>query len=98
MIAVVILQRRSGKGLTFFPINITVLIFLVKKRYDEAFRDVYFLRIRAKNFKSNLVLVVVLVFESTGVHSIQQKFRSKISEIPRTQWNGTFRLYRPNPS
>ena len=29
--------------------------------------------------------------------SIQQKFRFEISEIPRAQWNGTFRLHRPNP-
>ena len=30
--------------------------------------------------------------------SIQQKFRFEISEIPRAQWNGTFRLHRPDPS
>ena len=30
--------------------------------------------------------------------SIQQKFRFEISEIPRAQWNGTFRLHRPVPS
>ena len=30
--------------------------------------------------------------------SIQQKFRFEILEIPRAQWNGTFRLYRPDPS
>ena len=30
--------------------------------------------------------------------SIQQKFRFEILEIPHAQWNGTFRLYRPDPS
>ena len=30
--------------------------------------------------------------------SIQQKFRFEISEILRVQWNGTFRLHRPDPS
>ena len=30
--------------------------------------------------------------------SIQQKFRFEILEIPRVQWNGTFRLHRPDPS
>ena len=34
----------------------------------------------------------------TGALSIQQKFRFEISEIPRAQWNGTFRLHRPDPS
>ena len=33
-----------------------------------------------------------------GVLSIQHKFRFEISEILRAQWNGTFRLHRPNPS
>ena len=35
-------------------------IFLVKM-YSGAFRGVYVLRIRTKSFKSNLVLVVILV-------------------------------------
>ena len=30
--------------------------------------------------------------------SIQQKFRFEFSEIPRAQWNGTFRLHRRDPS
>ena len=30
--------------------------------------------------------------------SIQQKFRFEISGILRVQWNGTFRLHRPDPS
>ena len=29
---------------------------------------------------------------------IQQKFRCEISEISHAQWNGSFRLNRPNPS
>ena len=32
-----------------------------------------------------------------GARSIRQKFWFEISEIPRAQWNGTFRLHRPNP-
>ena len=31
-------------------------------------------------------------------NSIQQKFRFEISEIPRAQWNGTFRLHSPDPN
>ena len=30
--------------------------------------------------------------------SIHQKFRFEISETSRAQWNGTFRLHRPDPS
>ena len=93
-----VLAFAIGKGLNLFPNKYNSANFSGEKRYNEACRDVYFLRIREKNVKSNLVLVVVLVFESTGVHSIHQKFRSKTSEISRTQWNGTFRLYRPDPS
>ena len=36
--------------------------------------------------------------ERLGALSIQQKFRFEISEISRAQWNGTFRLHRPDPS
>ena len=35
---------------------------------------------------------------SPGSLSIQQKFPFEIPEIPRAQWNGTFRLNRPDPS
>ena len=38
-----------------------------EKKYNEEFRGVYFMAIRKKNFKSNLVLVVVLVLESKGL-------------------------------
>ena len=38
------------------------------KKYKEAFRGVYFFHFRRKNFQSNLVLVVVLVLESKGLH------------------------------
>ena len=63
MIAVVILQfslnnRSAGNnyqilevlsvGLTFFNKDENVLRFLLKKRYNKAFHDVYFLRIRKK--------------------------------------------------
>ena len=39
-----------------------------KKKYNEAFRGVYILRIREINFKSHLVLVVVLDLESKGLY------------------------------
>ena len=35
--------------------------------FNKAFRGVYYLRKREKNFKLNLVLVVVLVLESKGL-------------------------------
>ena len=35
---------------------------------------------------------------SSWALSIPQKFRFEISEISRAQWNGTFRLHRPDPS
>ena len=47
---------------------------------------------------------LILVRQSTyeirlGVFSIQQKSRFEISElISHAQWNGTFRLQRPDPS
>ena len=33
-----------------------------------------------------------------GALSIQQKLRFEISETSRAQWNGTFRLHRPDKS
>ena len=36
--------------------------------------------------------------EESGALSIQQKFRFEISGTSRAQWNGTFRLHRPDPS
>ena len=46
----------------------TVLTFSVNQKYNEAFRGVYFLRIREKKIQSNLVLVVILVLESKGLY------------------------------
>ena len=40
---------------------------MVNQKYNEAFRGVCFLRIREKNFQSNLVLVAVLDPESKGL-------------------------------
>jgi len=37
-------------------------------------------------------------WKTRGALSIQQKFRFEISVILRVQWNGTFRLHRPDPS
>ena len=45
-----------------------MITFLVKKKYNEAFRGIKFLRIREKSFKLNLVLAVVLVLESKGLY------------------------------
>ena len=46
-----------------------MLTFLVKKRYNKAFRGVFFFDNTRKNFKSNLVLIVtvILVLESKGL-------------------------------
>ena len=38
-----------------------------EKKCNEAFWDIYFLTIREKNFKSNVVLVVVPVLESKAL-------------------------------
>ena len=38
-----------------------------KKKCNKAFRGVYFLTMREKNFKSNVVLVVILVLEPEGL-------------------------------
>ena len=47
-------------------IAITVLTSLVEKKYNEKFWGIYFLTIGKKNFKSSLVLVVILNLESKG--------------------------------
>ena len=86
-----VLAFAIGKGLNLFPNKYNSANFSGEKRYNEACRDVCFLRIRAKNFMSNLVLVVVLVFQSTGCIPFDKNSGLKFSEIPRTQWNGTLR-------
>jgi len=40
---------------------------MVKKKYNEAFRGVYFFVITRKNFKINLALIVVLFLESNDL-------------------------------
>ena len=50
-------------------ITITVLTFLVKKSAMKNSGKIYFLTIREKTLKSNLVLVVVHVLESKGFYS-----------------------------
>ena len=55
-----------GDGLTSFNLDKSANFFGVKM-YNEAIRDVYYLRIREKkNCKLNLLLLVVLVLESKG--------------------------------
>ena len=52
-----------------------------------------------KVFVFNLKFWISLSFKlEPRALSIQQKFRFEFSEIPRAQWNGTFRLHRPDPS
>ena len=60
-----------GREMAYAPsVKITVPIFWVKNKCNEAFRGVYNWRILEKNFKSNPVLVVVLVQESEGLYWI----------------------------
>ena len=42
---------------------------------NEAFQGVYILRMPEKNFKSNLVLVVVLILESKGLYLVWSQSR-----------------------
>ena len=58
---------RSEEGVTSFTKG-NRANFSGEKWYNEAFRGAYSLRRREKNFKSNLVLVVVLVLESKGLY------------------------------
>ena len=60
----------------------------------QALQDLHWLPVRAGIHFKILILVVKAIH---GALSIQQKFRFEISEIPRAQWNGTFRLHRPDP-
>ena len=54
----------SGEGLTSFNKDKSANFF-EKKKYNEAFRGIYFLfESTRKNFKSNLVHVVILLLES----------------------------------
>ena len=63
-----LLENHSlGKGSTSFN-NDNSDNFFDEKKYNEEFRGVCFLTTREKNFKSNLVLVVVLVLESKGFY------------------------------
>ena len=57
---------RSEGGVTFFTKDNSAN-FSSEKWQNKAFRGVYILRIREKNFKSKLILVVVLVLESKGL-------------------------------
>ena len=58
----------SREGVTSFNTDNSAIFSNEKKKYNEAFREVYILRIREINFKSNLVLVVVLDLESKGLY------------------------------
>ena len=58
---------RSKEG---FPpsIDTNVLSFLVKRKYSEAVRGLFFQRIREEKLRVNLVLLVVLILESQGLN------------------------------
>ena len=49
-------------------------------------------------FFFSFFFLIAHLIRTPGPLSIQQKFRFEISEISLVQWNGTFRLYRPDPS
>ena len=51
--------------------------FSSEKWENEAFREVYILRKKRKNLKSNLVLIVVLVPESKGLYCINRQTSGK---------------------
>ena len=55
-----ILSLCDREGVQPPSVKITMLNLLVKKE-TETFRGVYFFRIREKNFKPNLVFVLVLI-------------------------------------
>ena len=52
----------------------------------------------ASRVNSQLITQEECAREESGALSIQQKFRFEISGTSRAQWNGTFRLHRPDPS
>ena len=49
-------------------------------------------------FKNSYNPVKPIILGTPQALSIQQKFRFEMSEIPRSQWSGTFRLHSPYPS
>ena len=55
-------------------------------------------KIMRLTFKNSYNPVKPIILGTPQALSIQQKFRFEISEIPRTQWSGTFRLHSPYPS
>ena len=57
---------RPGGGVTSFTKDDSANV-SSEKWQNKAFRGVYILRKREKNFKSKLILVVVLVLESKGL-------------------------------
>ena len=77
---------QSGEGSTSFNDDNSAN-FTGEKKYNEEFWGVYFLTIREKNFKSNLLLVVVLVLESkrlyflSGGAALRNKPRGKIPQF-----------------
>ena len=72
---------------------ITVLTFLVILKYDEAFRGTYFFENTRKKFKSNLILVVVVVFESKSLFFHESTFRPHET----SESDGARFLHRSNP-
>ena len=54
---------------------------------NEAFQGVYILRMPEKNFKSNFVLVVVLILESKGLYLVQSQSREIQVNLRNSQKN-----------
>ena len=55
-------------------------------------------KIMTLTFKNSYNPVKPIILGTPQALSIQQKFRFEMSEIPRSQWSGTFRLHSPYPS
>ena len=55
-------------------------------------------KIMTLTFKNSYNPVKPIFLGTPQALSIQQKFRFEMSEIPRSQWSGIFRLHSPYPS
>ena len=72
---------RSGEGLTSFNKDNSANVSREKKKYDAAFRKVYFFKSTRKNVKkkkSNLVRVVVLVLVAKAHYYFSPVFTQEI--------------------
>ena len=70
MLEFLALILQSGEGPTSFN-NDNSVNFSGEEKYNEEFWGVYFFDNTRKNFKSNLILVVVLVLECKGPYYVR---------------------------